>query len=68
MSLHPHILASLPHDEQVATILTASPAALKSAWAKFQGRKGGRPRSSAPRCNCGKMTLRRAEVRKHKCG
>lgn len=29
--------------------------------------KGGRPKSDAPRCPCGEMTLKRAEARKHKC-
>ena len=28
----------------------------------------GRPKSSAPRCACGAMTLARAEARRHKCG
>lgn len=27
----------------------------------------GRPKSDAPRCACGEMTLKRAETRKHKC-
>jgi hypothetical protein len=27
------------------------------------GRNGGRPRSDAPRCACGAMTLKRAEAR-----
>jgi hypothetical protein len=27
------------------------------------GRKGGRPRSDAPRCPCGTMTLNRAQAR-----
>lgn len=26
-----------------------------------------RPRSDAPRCNCGAMTLKRATARGHKC-
>lgn len=29
--------------------------------------KGGRPRGSAPRCNCGAMTLECAIVRSHRC-
>jgi hypothetical protein len=30
---------------------------------KSGGRNGGRPRSDAPRCACGMMTLKRAEAR-----
>jgi hypothetical protein len=62
------ILSNLPHAQQVAAILTAAPEALKTAWQTFQARKGGRPRSDAPRCACGKHTLKRAEARRHKCG
>lgn len=29
---------------------------------------GGRPRTSAPRCDCGAMTAKRAATRKHLCG
>lgn len=29
--------------------------------------KGGRPRGSAPRCNCGEMPVERAIARAHKC-
>ena len=28
---------------------------------------GGRPRSNAPRCKCGKYTAKLAEIKKHKC-
>lgn len=31
------------------------------------GHNGGRPRSGAPRCACGEMTLKRALARGHKC-
>jgi hypothetical protein len=31
------------------------------------GRNGGRPRSGAPRCPCGAMTVRRALARGHRC-
>lgn len=34
---------------------------------KPQQRKGGRPRTDAPRCPCGKMTVKAAQVRCHKC-
>jgi hypothetical protein len=63
----PEILRDLPHAAQVAAILTASPEAIKSAWGSFMGRQGGRPRIDQPRCNCGKMTAKRAEARRHKC-
>ena len=32
-----------------------------------KNRRGGRPRSTAPRCACGAMTARRAAARAHKC-
>ena len=35
--------------------------------ARKNGRLGGAPRSSAPRCNCGAMTATRAEARSHHC-
>ena len=60
-------LATLPLPEQVAAILTAAPEAIKSAWARYQGQRGGRPRTDAPRCSCGRMTAKRAEARKHRC-
>jgi hypothetical protein len=63
----PELLRDLPHAAQVAAILTAAPEAIKSAWGSFMGRRGGRPRSDAPRCACGKMTSKRAEARRHKC-
>lgn len=31
------------------------------------GALGGRPRSAAPRCPCGAMTLKRAQARGHRC-
>lgn len=30
-------------------------------------RGGGRPRSNAPRCECGAMTLKRALANRHRC-
>lgn len=34
---------------------------------KTHGAGPGRPRSEAPRCQCGAMTLKRAKARGHKC-
>ena len=31
------------------------------------GKMGGRPRTDAPRCLCGAMTVKCAEARRHKC-
>jgi len=31
------------------------------------GKLGGRPRSDAPRCPCGKFTAKLAKMRGHKC-
>jgi hypothetical protein len=66
-------LAHLPHAQQVAAILTASEAAIRSAVGALNsarrvtiGRKGGRPRA-ADRCACGKFTAATAQKRKHKC-
>lgn len=43
----------------------------KERWAKpdarAPGKAGGRPRSSAPRCPCGKSTLKRAQARAFDC-
>ncbi len=53
-----------------------SEAQIKSLWASYTsgkrlhpsgGHSGGRPRSDAPRCECGQMTAARAAQRKHKC-
>ncbi len=63
-------LSILPHAEQVAAILTASPEALRSAWASRNGAKSGiarKARTNVPRCPCGEMTAKRAEARGHKC-
>lgn len=69
-------LSTLPHAEQVAAILTASDAALKSAWARRSeakrkrragGKGGGRPRTAAPRCPCQASTLKRAHARGFDC-
>jgi hypothetical protein len=40
----------------------------KLAAVRLNGLKGGRPRSSKPRCPCGMMTARRAAARHHHCG
>ena len=48
----------------------ASKALREAARALSAARKrwaGGRPRSDAPRCPCGAMTLKRAKARAHKC-
>lgn len=39
----------------------------KAAAARENGQLGGRPRSKAPRCQCGAMTLKRAKARGHRC-
>ncbi len=39
----------------------------RSAFARAIGVLGGRPRSDAPQCRCGAMTLKCAEARRHKC-
>lgn len=39
----------------------------KAQAARENGLRGGRPRSTAPRCPCGEMTLQRAKARGHKC-
>lgn len=39
----------------------------RSRIAHQAGKLGGRPRSDAPRCACGAMTLERARARGHKC-
>jgi hypothetical protein len=57
----------LPHAAQVAAILTASPEALRSAWATHNGRKGGAPRKDVPRCPCGRNTELRAMARRFDC-
>lgn len=38
-------------------------ASLRRTWTGA----GGRPRSTAPRCPCGEMTLKRAQARGHTC-
>jgi hypothetical protein len=58
-------LSTLPHADQVAAILTASPEAIRSAVGKLSaaarktiGRNGGRKRGEGERCpDCGKDTL-----------
>lgn len=46
--------------------LTPSEAA-RALQALRKQRKGGRPRSDAPRCPCGEMTAKRAAARNHRC-
>jgi len=64
-------LSTLPHSDQIAVILTASDAALKSAWAarcsSMVKKRSGGPKFSTDRCPCGLMTRDRAAKRKHKC-
>jgi hypothetical protein len=60
-------LSDFPHAEQVAAILTASPEAIRSAWATHNGRKGGAPRKDVPRCPCGRNTELRAMARRFDC-
>jgi hypothetical protein len=48
-----------------ARLIRKQGARLLSAKRKTHG--GGRPRTDAPRCPCGTMTLKRAETRKHVC-
>lgn len=61
-------LATLPHPEQVAAILTASPEAIRTAWQKHQSAKGHAARKlKGPRCPCGANTLKRAETRRFEC-
>ncbi len=50
-----------------AVILQAA-GSISSGRRKTIGRSGGRPRSDAPRCACGKFTLQRARKRNHRCG
>jgi hypothetical protein len=48
--------------------MTTTPSdAARALQALRKTRKGGRPRSAAPRCPCGKMTAARAKARRHKC-
>ena len=70
----PFSLKHLPHAAQVAAILTASEPAIRSAVGSLNaarrvnpGRSGGRPRSNAPRCDCGAMTANLAGIRRHVC-
>jgi hypothetical protein len=47
---------------------TPSPTdAARALQALRKHRRGGRPRSDAPRCPCGEMTAKRAAARRHKC-
>jgi hypothetical protein len=46
--------------------LSSSDAA-RALQAMRKTRKGGRPRTDAPRCQCGKMTAKRAAARSHRC-
>jgi len=65
-------LSTLSHSDQIAAILTASDAALKSAWAarcsSMVKKRSGGPRKSLDRCQCGKYTKHTAQLRGHRCG
>jgi hypothetical protein len=64
-------LSTLTHEEQVAAILTASEAAIRSAVGKLTsasrttiGRNGGRKRGQSERCpKCSKDTLATIAIR-----
>jgi len=48
------------------SVMTTTDAA-RALQALRRSRKGGRPRSAAPRCPCGAMTAARAAARGHRC-
>jgi hypothetical protein len=60
-------LACLPHEAQVAAIMTASPEALKTARAKLNNAKMRKPKKLRPCPKCG-VQLGAREMRLHKCG
>jgi hypothetical protein len=59
-------LPSCPRNHPEAEILSAA-GAIQSARRKTHAGGPGRPRTKQPRCQCGEMTLKRADCRKHKC-
>lgn len=63
-------LSTLPQEQQVATILTASDAALTAAWQRRNSKLGNEARQAklkGPRCLCGANTLHRATLRGFGC-
>lgn len=46
---------------------SSASAAACALQAARKTRAGGRPRSAAPRCQCGAMTAARAAARGHRC-
>lgn len=57
----PHCGKVIPRNDLLA-------AAGRALATKRTTRTGGRPRTDAPRCPCGKMTAKLATIRKHECG
>ena len=59
-------LSALPHADQVAAIMTASPEALKTARARINNAKMRKPKKLRPCLKCG-VELGAREMRQHRC-